>query len=145
MGDMIQFDGGEAEPAQQKELTPEELHALQIETLGAIAEYLERLIPAMITVSGEMLGNMQEDTEDVLMQVVEGMNWVIQAFNGTMGVFNEKTVKLNPKELDNHIVKLSDALIAKDNETAAHFIADEIVPYFQRFSIVAKEYGKSDK
>lgn len=112
----------------------EDILELQLETLATVKEYLGNLIPGMKTAAEELTSDMKEDTWEYLRMVMDGFNWVIQAYNGTQDYINKDGVKVDNAAIDAAVVKLGNAYQAKDAANIATSIKEDIIPFLEHLS-----------
>ncbi len=122
------------------EMNAEVLRSQQIEVLQVVSEYIEKLIPNMETVAGELKGEKQEDTDEFLKQIIDGLNWVIEAFNGTMSLINEEREVIDKDELNREVLQLSEALIDHNDARAATVLESGILPFLKEFKSISAMY-----
>lgn len=122
------------------EMNAEVLRSQQIEVLQVVSEYIEKLIPNMETVAGELRGEKQEDTDEFLKQIIDGLNWVIEAFNGTMSLINEEREVIDKDELNREVLQLSEALIDHNDARAATVLESGILPFLKEFKSISAMY-----
>lgn len=122
------------------EIDPKELLRMQKENLVSADEYLPRLIETAQTVSAELAGVQEEDTHDLFNQVIDGVNYVIEIFNGTLSLTNKERIVFNTDEVEEMIQTLSKAIIAKEDKQVAAAMQDGMIPFLQKFQVVIKEY-----
>lgn len=121
-------------------MNAEVLRSQQIEVLQVVSEYIEKLIPNMETVAGELKGEKQEDTDEFLKQIIDGLNWVIEAFNGTMSLINEEREVIDKDELNREVLQLSEALIDHNDARAATVLESGILPFLKEFKSISAMY-----
>lgn len=126
--------------AEEKEMDPKELLRMQKENLISADEYLPRLIETAQTVSAELAGEQEEDTHDLFNQVIDGVNYIIEIFNGTLSLTNKDRIVFNTDEVEEMIQILSNAIIAKDDKRVAAAMQNGMIPFLQKFQVVIKEY-----
>ena len=119
----------------------EALRSQQMEALQTVNEYIEKLIPGMETVIGELNGEKQEDTDAYLIQIIEGLNWVIEVFNGTMSLINEEQEIIKKDEINREVISLSDALISHNDERTATVLQSGILPFLKEFKNASAIYA----
>ncbi len=125
---------------EEKEIDPKELLRMQKENLISADEYLPRLIETAQTVSAELAGEQEEDTHDLFNQVIDGVNYIIEIFNGTLSLTNKERIVFNTDEVEEMIQKLSNAIVAKDDKRVAAAMQNGMIPFLQKFQVVIKEY-----
>jgi len=113
---------------------------MQIEALQTVHEYLMKLIPSMEEVIGELTGEKKDDTEEYLFQVIEGLNWVIEIFNGTSSLINEKSTVMEKEKINQEVLRLSDAMISKNYEQAATILDSGILPFLNELKQISGMY-----
>lgn len=122
------------------EMSADEIRVQQMEALQVVNEYIEKLIPSMETVIGELNGEKQEDTDAFLKQIIDGLNWVIEVFNGTMSLINEERQLMDKDAINREVVQLSEALIDKNDQRTATVLESGIVPFLKEFQAVSALY-----
>jgi len=111
----------------------------QLEALSMMAEYMDKLIPAMEEVSAELTGEMKEDTIDYLNQIIDAFNFVIETFNATRELVNPKDELIVESALDKEVNSLSDSLKAKDYKKVGELLKGSILDFVKVFNVKAKE------
>lgn len=114
-----------------KLMNNEELLELQKETIETLKEYLGNLIPGMQTVAGELKGEIKEDTWEYLRMILDGFNWVIEAYNGVRDCINKESAVVDDKSFDAGVKKLSDAYVKRNGEAVADALEGEIIPVLE--------------
>lgn len=115
-----------------KELSKEEIMELQKETVQSIAEYLPNLISGMENVVSELKGEMKEDTWEYFRMVIDGFNWVIEAYNGTKEYRTETGKVLDDSRMEEAVSCLSDAFRNKEEEKSADVVEKDILPFLNK-------------
>ena len=111
----------------------------QIEILQSLAEYTQRLNKAMETVATELCGQKEDDTDEFLKQIIEGINWSIQALNGTLDIVNEDEIRIDKEEVNDKIVAFSKAYQSNNDKVIGLAIIN-MLPIFQKIHDIAAEY-----
>ena len=109
----------------------------KLEALKSAGEYLEKLIPAMEQVIGELKGDMQEDTVDFLLQIIDGFNFMIETYNVTEDLVNDPERLINDDELEKTVSELSDGFSKKDYKAIGSLLESDIVPFLKVFKEAA--------
>lgn len=117
----------------------EDLREQQLEALTVVSEYIGKLVPNMKTVSGELRNGRLEDTEEFLNQILNGMNWCIEVFNGTRDLVNEKQERINKNAINEKILELGEALKGKDDKKTADLLETAVVPFLNDLKAAADE------
>lgn len=97
----------------------EELKQQQEEALAMAGKYCEKLIPGMETVLNELSGEKLTDTDEFLKHVLNGVNWIIEIFNGTKDLINAESVVIDKETVNKSVVALNAAMNAKDDQKIA--------------------------
>ena len=105
----------------------------KMEALRNAAEYLEKLIPAMEQVISEIKGEMQEDTVDFLLQIIDGFNFMIETYNVTRDLVNDPEPLIIDEQLEKAVGNLSDGFAKKDYTAIADELSSDIVPFLKVF------------
>ena len=109
------------------------------EALKTVDEYLGKLIPAMENVIAEIKGDMQEDTVDFLLQVIDGLNFVIETYNVTRDIVNNPEPLIIDNELEKAVGILSDGFSKKDYPAIADELSGDIIPFLKVFKAAAEK------
>lgn len=134
------MDGKEDNQLDNGVMITEDVRTQQVEALQTVNEYIGKLIPSMETVAGELSGDKQEDTDAYLQQIIDGLNWVIEVFNGTMSLINEERVIMDKDEINREVVQLSEALIDKNDARVATVLESGILPFLKQFQTISAMY-----
>lgn len=126
---------------ENQKMDTETVRSQQIEALQVVNEYIDKLIPSMETVVGELSGDKKEDTDAFLNQIIEGLNWVIEVFNGTMSLINAEQEIIDKDEINREVVQLSEALIGHNDARVATVLESEILPFLKEFKTASSLYA----
>lgn len=118
----------------------EDLRQNQIEALQFVVDYIKKLVPAFQTVAEELRSQKQEDTIDLLNQAIEGLNFVIEIFNATSSLLNEKEELFQNHVIEEKVQALNLALKEHDDLKTADAIEDGIIPFLDIFAKIAKVF-----
>lgn len=121
-------------------MTEAEVIELQKETLGSVKEYLNNLIPGIETVIIELKGEEKPDTWEYLRMILDGFNWVTEAFNGTVGLLNEKGADFDIASIDASVKKLSDAYGIRNGVSVAECLEGDILQFLNKLKDATSEY-----
>ncbi|MDE6744647.1 MAG: hypothetical protein K2J95_12265 [Lachnospiraceae bacterium] len=111
----------------------------QKEAMQEAAGYLSRLIPAAEGMADEFKGELQEDSYDMLDMVVEGLNWIIQVYNGTKDVINKETEQIDSKAMDQKISAFGTAYTSHDQSGIVSGLEDAVLPFLRKMKEIADE------
>ncbi|MGN6714452.1 molecular chaperone [Anaerocolumna jejuensis] len=109
---------------QEKSLKEQQLDALE-----ELYHYSQKLIPAIETVSKELAGERQDDTEEYLKSVLNGINWIIEVLNRTMELVNEEEIVIDKDKINEDILKLGEAIREKNDEKMAEVLKEKVLPF----------------
>lgn len=104
------------------------------EALQAVNEYLQKLIPGMGTLCGELKGNRQPDTDVFLNQCVDGLNWVIEAYNRASDVMDAEKIQDSKQEMNGWLMELGTAIREKEDGKIAEILEGAVVPFLKDLS-----------
>lgn len=110
----------------------------QIEALTEMVSYEERLIPGLYAVITELTEERKEDTDEFLVTLINGMNWVFQIVNHTLDLLNEKEANLDKEKINDAITIFTKAKEEKNDEAIANAISEYLIPILQRVQESAK-------
>ena len=111
----------------------------QKEAMQEAAGYLSRLIPAAEGMTEEFKGELQEDSYDMLDMVVNGLNWVIQIYNGTKVVINKEQEQIDSKAMDEKILRFGTAYTDHDQSGIALGLEEAVLPFLRKMKEIADE------
>ena len=109
----------------------------KIEALKTAEDYLGRLIPAMEQVVSEIKTQMQDDTVDFLLQIMDGFNFMIETYNVTRDMINDPEPLINDDQLENAVGRLSEGFSKKDYTAIADELSNDIIPFLKVFKEAA--------
>lgn len=118
----------------------EDIKQEQIEALQFAVDYIKKLIPVFQTVAGELRNGKQEDTIDFLNQAIEGLNFVIEIFNVTAPLLNEKEELFQNDVIEEKVQAMNQALKEHDDLKTADAIEEGIIPFLDIFAQIAKVF-----
>ena len=110
----------------------------QIEALTEMVSYEERLIPGLYAVITELTEERKDDTDEFLVTLINGMNWVFQIVNHTLDLLNEKEADLDKEKINDAITIFTKAKEEKNDEAIANAISEYLIPILQRVQESAK-------
>lgn len=117
----------------------EDIRNEQIEALRVMVEYIPKLKKGMTTVAAELSGERLPDTDEYLVKVIEGLNWVIEVLNGTLSLINEKETRLDKGKINESAIAFSSAYKAKDDAEMALLLNTELTDFVNSFEQTAQE------
>lgn len=101
---------------------------LQKETIESLKEYIGKLSPKLKEMVIELRTNIQDDTWEYLRMMIDGFNWVIEAYNGTSSIINA-TGEIDENAIQKTVDELGKAYIYMDAERVANSIEDGVIPF----------------
>lgn len=121
---------------EREEKRMDELLLEKKEALTVMKEYLGKLIPGMEAAVYELTEGRKADTDTLLKNCIDGLNWVIEIYNRTSDVIQEKEVKLNKEEMNPTIQKLGNALAEKEDRQIADALQG-VIPFLKTLESIA--------
>lgn len=116
----------------------------QIEALQMVVEYIKKLAPAFHDIAVELSGDKQDDTMDLLNQAIEGLNMVIEVFNATYSLLNEKEELFQKDVIEDKIGAMNKAISSRDDKEIAKAIEEGILPFITAFAQIADVFLKNN-
>lgn len=107
-----------------------DVEALQKETMESMKEYIPNLVPKLEGMVQELRTEIQEDTWEYLRMMIDGFNWVLEAYNGTSSIINANG-DIDEKSVQAVVDKLGDAFIDKRPEDVAGLIESGVIPFLK--------------
>lgn len=126
----------------EEKKTNEEIEQLTLDTFTSMADYLPRLIPTLETLIHELREDMQEDTMELLDMAVNGINWVIEAYNATSEIVNRNSLRVDTVQMDQKVKEFGDAYQTKDYAKIADDLENMVIPFLKIMLEVAEEQGR---
>ncbi len=112
----------------------EALRAQQAEALETAVPYCGKIIKAIRIVIEELSGNRQEDTDEYMNSIMEGLNWIFEVYNGTAGWINESGEVIDQAAVNGFVKMLNKANEDQDDQARAEAFGHilEFVEQFQK-------------
>ncbi len=126
----------------EEKKTNEEIEQLTLDTFTSMADYLPRLIPTLETLIHELREDMQEDTMELLDMAVNGINWVIEAYNATSEIVNRNSLRVDTVQMDQKVKEFGDAYQTKDYAKIADDLENMVIPFLKIMLEVAEEQSR---
>lgn len=124
----------------KKGYTMEDIRKQQIEALETIVEYVPKLAKAFETIAAELKGEKAPDTDEFLKQAVDGLNFVIEMFNVTVALLNEKEELFQKDVIEEKVKAFDQAYQDKDDAKIAEAIEDGIIPFIEIYAEISKVF-----
>jgi hypothetical protein len=102
----------------------DDLLTQQIEALGVVAPYCSKIERAIDNVIGELNGKRLDDTDVYINSIQNGLNWIIEVYNGTRDLINKDSTVIEKDSVNAVISRMNDATKAKDDAALATAFAD---------------------
>ena len=99
------------------------------EALQVVGTYLEKLIPSMRTLIGELKGDRQPDTDDFQKQCIDGLNWVIEIYNRISDVIAVEKIHMTKQEFNKNLGELGEAIKNKEDVKIAEVLETAVIPF----------------
>lgn len=114
----------------------EELYGQQIEALEVAVPYCDRMSAALKQIIKELTGEKQEDTDEYIVTILNGLNWIFSVFNGTQDLVNKDAVVIDKDKVNESVSMLNEANDAKDDQKRAQAF-EGILQFVEQFREVA--------
>lgn len=107
-----------------------DIESLQKETMESMKDYIENLVPKLEGMVIELKNNIQEDSWEYLRMMIDGFNWVLEAYNGTSSFINADQ-SIDEKSMQETVDNLSDAFINQKADETANLIELGVIPFLK--------------
>ncbi len=114
----------------------EELYEQQIEALEIAVPYCDRMSAALKQIIKELTDEKQEDTDEYIVTILNGLNWIFSVFNGTQDLINKDTVVIDKDIVNESVSMLNEGNEAKDDQKRAQAF-EGILKFVEKFREVA--------
>lgn len=114
----------------------------EIEALEALKEYNVKVVKALNEILPELKGEKKEDTDEYFNHILKGINWEIEVINGTMKYLNRDEELVSKEKVNNIIVKLNDAINAKDSNGVAESVETGLLPFLSSLNENIEKAGR---
>lgn len=118
----------------------DEIREQKIQVIQMMADYMAKLIPSMEQVASEIKGEQQDDTIEFLLQVIDGLNFIIESFNAVEDLLNENGVIIKD-DIEQSVSRLSDGFSKKDYLRIANELDAVMVPILKTMSEEANRFA----
>jgi len=105
-----------------------DIESLQKETMESMKEYIPNLIPKLEGMVVELRNNIQEDSWEFLRMMIDGFNWVLEAYNGTSSIINKDGI-IDENSVQKAVDELGDCFVNQKAENTAAIIESEVIPF----------------
>lgn len=110
----------------------------QSEALETLTRFNDRLLKNLPTITEELSGKRQPDTDTYLKSIIDAINWEVTVMNATSDLLAEGKTIIDREGFNQSILALNTALSSgTDSDTAAAF--RNLIPYFESLGIAARE------
>lgn len=110
----------------------------QMEALGILADFNDRLLKNLPTIISELSGKRQPDTDTYLKNIVDSINWVITVTGNSLDILNEGYTRINKDTFNQKVMALSQALSDKKDSAIAAAL-QELIPCFEQLGHAVRE------
>lgn len=114
----------------------EDLRTQQIEALKVALPYCDKIIPAVNNIIDEFSGNRQEDTDEYMVSILNGLNWVFEVYNGTQELINKDETVIDKNIVNVYVTKLNEANQANNDAKRAEAFKG-ILEFLETFKAAA--------
>lgn len=97
----------------------EDLRSQQLEALEAAAPYCEKISRAIGNLIEELSGNRQQDTDEYMTSIINGLNWIVEVYNGTRDLVNQNDKVIDKDAVNDCVKALNEAKSASDDAKMA--------------------------
>ena len=121
----------------------EDLYEQQIEALGIAVSYCDRMSAALKQFIKELTGEKQEDTEEYIVTILNGLNWIFSVFNGTQDLINKDTIVIDKNKVNENVSILNEANTQKDDQKRAEAL-EGILQFVEDFGKAAAKLSAAE-
>lgn len=121
----------------------EDLYEQQIEALGIAVPYCDRMSAALKQIIKELTGEKQEDTEEYIVTILNGLNWIFSVFNGTQDLINKDTIVIDKNKVNENVSILNEANTQKDDQKRAEAL-EGILQFVEDFGKAATKLSATE-
>ena len=111
----------------------------QIEALEVMSNYDVRLAKGIRNILIELREEEKEDTKEYLKEIINGLNWTIEAVNGTISLLNETKLRIEKEKFNTSIAKFGEALKSDSNTAIADALEQEMLPLIEELLVSMTE------
>lgn len=116
----------------------DEREQLQREVLKELISYSERLIPAVQMVIEELRNKENEDTNEFMNEVINGINWEIEVYNQCASLINSQSNYIDKKAMIVAVTNLGQCLSGDDDLKVAECFEQDFLPFLNKLALAAK-------
>ncbi len=104
--------------------------SLQKETMETMKEYIGNLLPKLSDMVSELRSGIQEDMWEYLRMMIDGFNWVLEAYNGTSVIINADG-SIDEGAVQKAVDDFGNSYIDNNAEQTADVIESGIIPFLK--------------
>lgn len=102
---------------------------LQRQILNELNDYSDKIIYAVEEIINELRDGRNEDTDDLFNFVIQGINWVIEVFNGCEDIINNEKQLVDKAKMAQAVKRLGTVLKEKDDVKIAACLQVDFLPF----------------
>lgn len=110
----------------------------QMEALGILADFNDRLLKNLPTIISELSGKRQPDTDTYLKNIVDSVNWEIAVTGNSLSLLNEGHTRIDKDTFNQKVMALNEALSGKKDAEIAIALQD-LIPCFEQLGNAVRE------
>lgn len=110
----------------------------QLDALQTLIKYSDGLIPALQKLIMELRMDLQDDTEDFLGEVINGINWEIEVYNQCSVMINERSSYIDKKNMIGAVKNLGVSLNSGNFDQIADCLEYDFLPFLNKLDLAAK-------
>lgn len=110
----------------------------QIEALGVAVPYCKKIENAINNVVGELTGERLEDTDEYIESIKNGINWIIEVYNGTASFINKDETVIDKDKVNVSVNKMNMASAGKNDAELAEAFS-EVKSFIETFREAAEK------
>lgn len=117
----------------------EDTEILRKETLESLNGYVSNLADKMSSMITELREDIKEDSWEYLRMMVDGFNWVLEAYNALSDTLNPDGANFDNKAFDNTITEFGKAFCSKNIDNVTGYLESDIVPFLRKLDTIVSE------
>ena len=117
----------------------EDTESLKQETMESLSGYVSNLADKMSAMITELREDIKEDSWEYLRMMVDGFNWVLEAYNALSDTLNPDGANFDNKAFDTTIAEFGKAFCSKNIDSVTGYLESDIVPFLRKLDTVVTE------
>lgn len=117
----------------------EDIELLKKETLESLNGYISNLADKMSSMITELREDIKEDSWEYLRMMVDGFNWVLEAYNSLTDILNPEGSNFDNNAINHTVTEFGKAFCSKNIDSVTGYLESDIIPFLRKLDTIVAE------